>query len=266
MKKKKYNKISLIIFIATLVFLFLGFIFAPNDPRKVDMQNQFAAPNSQYPFGTDDMGRCIFSRVLEGGYVTIGITILSALLVSLFGTLIGLLIVRNKDRGSFFIDSLLNAVTAIPPITYLIIFIGIWGNSIPTMIIALTASLILRMIKLVKSLAEVELSKAYIMCAISSGANRFRILFWHILPNIKSDILHFLCVSSAEMIMSISGFSFIGLTLGEDVIDWGSMISSARTYMTTNPGLIYYPVFFVFLSTLAFTQIGRSIKREEQYD
>lgn len=69
-------------------------------------------------------------------------------------------------------SSLLDAVTAIPPLAYLIIFVGIWGNSIPTMLVALTVSLILRMIKLVKTQTELELDKAYVLCAVSSGASR----------------------------------------------------------------------------------------------
>ena len=62
-----------------------------------------------------------------------------------------------------------------PPLAYLIIFVGIWGNSIPTMLVALTVSLILRMIKLVKTQTELELDKAYVLCAVSSGASRSRI-------------------------------------------------------------------------------------------
>lgn len=128
---------------------------------------------------------------------------------------------RPGRRRNILAESILNAVTAIPPVAYLIIFIGIWGNSIPTMLVALTASLVLRMIKLVKTLIEGEYDKAYIMCAIACGASKMRIMLVHILPNIIRDVVQFICLSCAEMIIAISGFSFIGLSLGDDVIDWG---------------------------------------------
>lgn len=86
---------------------------------------------------------------------------------------------ENHVLKSLAFSSLLDAVTAIPPLAYLIIFVGIWGNSIPTMLVALTVSLILRMIKLVKTQTELELDKAYVLCAVSSGASRSRVLFVH---------------------------------------------------------------------------------------
>lgn len=165
-----------------------------------------------------------------------------------------------------FVHSLFSRPAATECPYYLIIFIGIWGNSIPTMMVSLTASLILRMIKLVKTRTEMEMAKAYIMCAVSSGASRFRILLGHVLPNIGKEIVRFLCLSCAEMIMAISGFSFIGLTLGDDVIDWGSMLSSARSYLGMAPMLLFYPILFIFLSTLSFNILGKKLEKEDRAD
>ena len=179
------------------------------------------------------------------------------------GTLIGLWLGRANAARSLVFSSLLDAVTAIPPLAYLIIFVGIWGNSIPTMLVALTVSLILRMIKLVKTQTEIELDKAYVLCAVSSGASRSRVLFVHILPNIIRPLVHFLCLSCAEMIMNISAFSFIGLTLGDDVIDWGSMLSEGRSMLMTHPSLLFLPILFIFLCTLAFNLLAKQLEGGE---
>lgn len=114
------------------------------------------------------------------------------------------------------------------------------------MLVALTVSLILRMIKLVKTQTEVELGKAYVLCAVSSGASKNRVLFVHILPNIIRSLVHFLCLSCAEMIMNISAFSFIGLTLGDDVIDWGTMLSEGRSMLMVHPSLLFYLFYLSF--------------------
>ena len=111
-----------------------------------------------------------------------------------------------------------------------------------------------------------EMGKAYIMCSVSSGASRFRVLLGHVLPNIGKEIVRFLCLSCAEMIMAISGFSFIGLTLGDDVIDWGSMLSSARGYLGMAPMLQFYPILFIFLSTLSFNILGKKLEKEDRAD
>ena len=164
-------------------------------------------------------------------------------------------------RTGVFSDSLLNAITAIPPLAYLIIMIGIWGNSIPTMIVALTVSLILRMVKLVMTLVEEEYRKAYVRCAFASGANRARILFLHILPVILPQLVQYICLSCSDMILAISGFSFIGLSLGANVIDWGGMLAEARGGFAMRPALLYYPVALIFICSLCFNVLGREVDR-----
>jgi ABC-type dipeptide/oligopeptide/nickel transport system permease subunit len=239
-------------------------MLAPNNPYAMDAAHKFASFSADYPFGTDQYGRCEFSRILYGGQVTLGIVVVGAAIVLLIGTVIGLFLGRMSTGKSLLFNSLLDAVTAIPPLAYLIIFVGIWGNSIPTMLVALTVSLILRMIKLSKTQTEIELGKAYVLCAISSGASKMRILFVHVLPNMIRSLIHFLCLSCAEMIMSISAFSFIGLNLGDDVIDWGSMLQESRTVYSVRSSLLYFPILFIFICTLAFNLIARQMEGGEE--
>ena len=242
---------------------FLGFLMAPHDPEAMDIANKYAAFSPEYPLGTDQFGRCEISRLLYGGRVTLGIVLMGALIVLILGTVIGLVLGYMGTERSLAFSSLLDAVTAIPPLAYLIIFVGVWGNSIPTMLVALTISMILRTIKLVKTQTEIELKKAYVLCAVSSGASRMRILFVHILPNIIRSLVHFLCLSCAEMIMNISAFSFIGLTLGDGVIDWGSMLSEGRKMLTTHPSLLFLPIFCIFICTLSFNLLAKQMEGGE---
>ena len=230
--------------IVILLFFLFGSFFAPHDPTATNIRDKYLPSSAEYTFGTA------------------GIVLVGSAIVILLGILFGILLAKTGRRRNILAESILNAVTAIPPVAYLIIFIGIWGNSIPTMLVALTASLILRMIKLVKTLIEVEYDKAYIMCAIACGASKVRIMLVHILPNIIRDIVQFICLSCAEMIIAISGFSFIGLSLGDDVIDWGVMLSDARALAGTHPQLLLYPILFIFISSLCFNYLGRLLEKE----
>lgn len=259
--KKIRSYLPSIISVSVIILCFSGFLFAPNSPDHVDVTKHFLAPCREYPFGTDAMGRCVFSRILYGGYTTLGIVLFGSSFVLIFGVFLGLFIGHGKAGRNIIFESLLNAVTAIPPVAYLIIFISAWGNSVFTMIIALTVSLVLRMIKLVKTKTEIEYGKAYVLCAIASGASVPRILLIHILPNIIRDALHFICLSGGEMILSISGFSFVGLSLGDNVIDWGAMVSDGRSYIGMAPGLMFYPMFFIFICVLAFNILGRQLEK-----
>ncbi|SHN58801.1 ABC transporter permease [Desulfitobacterium chlororespirans] len=240
----------------------LGYLFMPNDPFHVDLSSRFLAPSAAYPLGTDHLGRCLLSRLLEGGRTTLGIVVAASVIVAVLGTGLGLLAGQIGPDKALFLESVLNAVTALPPVAYLIIFIGAWGNGFLTMIFAVTISLLLRLIKLVKTRTEIEWGKAYVMCAIAAGASKAHLLAIQIAPNVIKDVIRFICLSCADTIMVITGFSFIGLGLGDNVIDWGMMVSEARSFIILRPDLILYPIGTIFACTLSFNVLGRQIEEK----
>ena len=243
-------KAGLILPLLVLCVCAFGFLLAPNDPDLVDLTKKFLSPCSEFPLGTDNLGRCVLSRLLYGGRTTLGIVLVGSVTVSVLGTLAGLLMGGGKNGKNLILEGVLNAVTAIPPIAYLIIFIAAWGNSVFTMVVAVSASLMLRVIKLVQTRTGIEQGKAYVMCAVASGARPRRILFVHILPNLVWDVLHFICLSCADMTLSIVSFSFIGLGMGDNVVDWGSMVSETHHYLLSYPGLTLYPVLMIVVLSL----------------
>ena len=254
-------KVGLILPLLVLCVCAFGFLLAPNDPDLVDLTKKFLSPCSEFPLGTDNLGRCVLSRLLYGGRTTLGIVLVGSVTVSVLGTLAGLLMGGGKNGKNLILEGVLNAVTAIPPIAYLIIFIAAWGNSVFTMVVAVSASLMMRVIKLVQTRTGIEHGKAYVMCAVASGARPRRILFVHILPNLVWDVLHFICLSCADMTLSIVSFSFIGLGMGDNVVDWGSMVSETHHYLLSYPGLTLYPVLMIVVCTMAFHTLGRWIER-----
>ncbi len=209
---------------------------------KSNLLERYADPSAEYPFGTDALGRCILSRILYGGWTTLGIVLGGSLIVFLIGTVIGMVTSRAVMKENALIDGLL-----FPPIAYLIVFIGAWGSGAKTTLVALTVSYILRYIKLVRTRTDMEMGKAYVMCAIASGASKLRIMLIHIFPNLIAEMIRFLCLSCADMILAITGFSFIGLGLGDNVVDWGSMILDARGALVLHPTMILYPIGAVIL-------------------
>ncbi|MGL5437653.1 MAG: ABC transporter permease [Lachnospiraceae bacterium] len=261
------NKLKQILYtgVPTLVLLYFsfGYRMAPNDPNHVELTNRFAVRSGQYPLGTDNLGRCILSRILYGGKNTLSIILLGAVIVVTLGLVLGLLLGGSHGRKKAFLESLLNAITAIPPIAYLIIFIAVLGNGTATMLIAVVLTLMLRMVKLVKTRTEVEMDKAYVLCAITCGAGRLHILFAEILPNLLWDVLHYILLSGADMVIAIVSFSFIGLGMGDNIIDWGVMIAETHHYIIAHPDLTLYPVVAIVACTLSFNVLGRQIEREK---
>ena len=119
MNAKRFRKrFALLIPTLVIIFFFIGFLFAPNDPMKSNLLARYADPSAEYPFGTDALGRCILSRILYGGWTTLGIVLGGSLIVFLIGTVIGMVTSRAVMKENALIDGLINAVTAIPPIAY----------------------------------------------------------------------------------------------------------------------------------------------------
>ncbi len=247
--------------ILLLAFFALGFLLAPNNPYKVNPANRYGQASDQYPLGTDQLGRCLLSRLLHSGKTTLGIVVAASVPVMAFGLLFGLLIAANDKLSGFFWEQIIAAVTALPPLAYLIVFIAAWGNGIFTMLVAISISLLLRLLKLVKSRANGEMKKSYVLCAIASGASKASLLFYQILPNLIWDAVHFVCLSCADMILAIAGFSFIGLGLGDNIVDWGQMISEGRNSLIAHPTLSLWPALAIVLCTLAFRLLGQALER-----
>lgn len=256
------NLVTVLFPILVLSFFTFGFLIAPHNPDYVDMSIRFLPPSKAYPLGTDDLGRCVFSRILYGGRTTLGIILVGSVLIITLGLVLGLPMGSSKGRGKLALESILNAVTAIPPIAYLIIFISVMGNGVSTMLIAVVLSSFLRMVKLVKTRTEVELGKAYILSAITSGAGKAHILFVDVLPNLLWDVLHYILLSAADMVITIVSFSFLGLGMGDTIIDWGVMIAELHQFVIAHPGLTFYPVIAIVVCALSFNVLGRKLEQE----
>lgn len=254
--------ITVLIPVLILGFFTFGFLFAPNNPEYVDMSSRFLSPCWQYPLGTDNLGRCVFSRILYGGKTTLNIILFGSIIIIFLGIVLGLPMGNSKGKIKLILESLLNAVTAVPPMAYLIILIAVMGNGITTMLVAVVLSVFLRMVKLVKTRTEVELGKAYVLSAITSGAGNLHILFVDILPNIIWDVLHYILLSAADMVIAIVSFSFIGLGMGDNIIDWGVMIAELHHFIIAHPKLTVYPVIAIVLCAVSFNILGRTIERE----
>lgn len=258
--RRIFKNMDIIIPVIILVFFAFAYLLAPNNPSRVNMSLKYAAPSRGYPLGCDDLGRCVLSRVLCGGRTTLAIVLLGSAIVLLAATPIGMFMGRNRG-GGLIGNTVLNAVTAIPALAFMIVFVGALGNGVATVMLAVTLSLFMRTIRLAKTETEVELGKAYVDCAIASGASTFNLLFVHILPNILPGVLRYILLACTELIMCIVGFSFIGIGLGDNILDWGGMVSDARAVMLVRPDLIVYPVIAIFLVAISFNVLAQAIEK-----
>lgn len=253
-----------IITLITLIIIPIVFDhLIPNSPFTVDTSKKFMEISSKYLLGTDNLGRCELSRLLFAGKITVGLVVMASFIIGIIGTILGLLLSINDILFKTILLSIMDSITAIPTIVYLVIIVGILDNRVVTVIIALVLSIVLRLTKFVMVLSQEEQQKAYCICAKCLGASNYRIVFIHILPNIIYRVLSYLSLSCAEMIMMISGFSFIGINLGDTKIDWGFMLNEGRKYFNIMPSLTIYPMILIILYSFVFNTLSNVIKEKK---
>lgn len=256
-KQAMFGLVIIVLVIGTTVF---GPMIAPNHPSELHMEDKFSPPNATYPLGTDQMGRCICSRLIYGARYSIGIAIPIMLLLISIGTVLGMI---GGYFGGIF-DRVLNVVSnifmAFPPLVVVLALVGMYGQGISNLMIAIVLSMWVWFAKVVRSCVLIEKNKDYIISAKIAGANKAQILFSHILPNIITTLLVYFSTNVASVILMISGYSFLGLGFEKGVPEWGAMLNDAKLYIYSQPSLVIYPGLCIILTAIGFNMFGEAIR------
>jgi peptide/nickel transport system permease protein len=231
-----------LLLVILLASLFAGQL-SPYDPIAQNLRNALQPPSLVHPFGTDNFGRDIFSRVIHAAKLDLQIGILSVLfpwiigvvlggLAGYFGGLIDTLIMRTVDT-----------FTAFPFLIMVIGIIAILGPGLTSMYIALTLAGWSAYARIIRGEILVIKKSEYVLAARSLGYNNARIIFRHVLPNVITPAIIFAMTDIVLVILSTTSLSFLGLGVQPPTPEWGSMIAEGRSYimlawwMVTLPGL-----------------------------
>ena len=160
----------------------IGPFVAPYDPQSIDSP-AFVKPGLEHPFGTDNLGRDVFSRVIYGARISLGIGIVATAIASIGGTLVGVVSAYFGGWVDYVVQRMVEVVMCLPALILLIILAAIWGASIKNVILILGIAAIPIMSRLVRSIVLSEKEQPYIEAARSLGASNMRILFIHVFPS-----------------------------------------------------------------------------------
>lgn len=249
----------IIILIVVTTALFAPFI-APNGPNKIDTAVKFASAGEKYPLGTDQLGRCVLSRLMYGARYSLGIAIPT----------LGILAVISMILGTFtaYIGGLLdrtfsiicNIFMAFPPLVVILSLTGILGQGIRNIIVSVVLSMWVWFVRVIRSYVLIEKGKGYITAAHIAGCSDFKIIITHILPNILPMMIVYFSTSISALILMVSGYSFLGIGINADVPEWGSMLSSAKSFIYSNPKLILYPGLCILFTAAGFNLFGEALR------
>ncbi|CAN7706574.1 ABC transporter permease [Bosea sp. LjRoot9] len=246
-----------------LLMMILIAIFAPLlwtvDPTAISTSRRTRVPSELYWFGTDMLGRDIYSRVTYGARVSLLVGFSVAFLASVIGLAVGLFagFVRWADG---IVMRIIDGMMSIPPILLAIALMALTRGSVQNVIIAITIAEIPRVARLVRSVVLSLREQPYVEAAISQGARVPRIIFRHILPNTIAPMMvqaTYIC-ASAMIVEAI--LSFIGAGVPPSTPSWGNIMAEGRALWQVRPHIIFFPALFLSITVLAVNLLGDGLR------
>lgn len=242
----------------------LGFFWTPYSPTAMSAAERFNAPSLRHLFGTDNFGRDIFSRVMQG----MGTTILISALVVLFSSAIGILLGALTGYFGGIVDEVVmrftDAVNGFPSILLALVVISIMGSGRQNLILSLGIVFVPSYVRIVRS-EYLRLRDAdYIKRARLMGVGRLRILFVHILPNILPVFWVSVMIGLNNAILAESGMSYLGIGVQPPDASLGNMLSDAQGYLQSAPWYALAPGLSIVWLVLGFSLFSEGIRRRSE--
>jgi len=249
--------------VVVLAFILLALaapLVAPYDPIATDWGALRAAPSAAHLFGTDDLGRDNFSRVIWGTRISMQAGVLSILIAMLIGVPLGLC--SGYYRGP--IDQLIMRVTdawlAFPFLILAIGLMAILGASLTNATLAIGLGATPTFIRLTRGVVMSAREEDYVLGAQAIGASDLRIMAFYLLPNIFSPILVQATVSIPTAIIAEAILSFLGLGVQPPQPSWGTMLNTAQQFLETAPWMAWWPGMAIFILALSFNLAGDGLR------
>jgi len=244
------------------LLLFIA-IFAPFlytiDPNALSVIDRLQPPSSKFWFGTDSLGRDIYSRVLYGARVSLFIGFSVSVLATFIGGVIGLLAGSNR-YVDMIVMRVVDGFMSIPPILLAIALVALWGTNVQNIIIALTIADAPRVVRLMRSVVLGAREEPYVEAAITSGTRYYKVLFRHILPNTFAPVLVQATYIFASAMIAEASLSFIGAGVPPDIPAWGGLMSEARVLWQLHPSIVFIPAAFLSVAVLSVNMIGDGLR------
>lgn len=250
-----------LIFIAFLTFVAIfGKWLMPFDPNYSDMTQSFLKPGGAHWFGTDQLGRDIFSRIIDGTHISLTVG-LSAVAISLtIGTILGAIAGYRGGKADNTIMRFMDMMLAIPSILLAIAFMAALGKGIDKAVIAIGLVSIPEYARIVRGCILSVKENDYVQAAKVVGNKDVRIVFKHIMPNILSSIVVRATLGISTAVLDTAALGFLGLGVQPPYAEWGDMLGRARSFIFSAPYTLIYPGIAITITVLAFNLLGDGLR------
>ena len=243
-----------------LVLLIIGPWIAPQDPNLTATADKLQGPSAAHWFGTDDLGRDVFSRILTGGLTTVGLSALALGISILIGVPLGLLSGYLGGRTDWALMRAVDIFLALPEYIVAMIIAGLMGQGFGNLLLAILIIKWVGYTRLARSVVMQEKAKDYLMVSTISGASTLSIMRRHLLPHIVGPVMALATVDIGKVILLVASLSYLGLGVQLPSAEWGAMLNEAQMFFTQAPHLMVAPGLAIFLVVCAANWLGDQLQ------
>ncbi len=261
----KRSKAAVAGIILILIFIFMA-VFAPiiadynNDALKMDVHVRLQSPNIHHWFGTDELGRDIFARIVYGTRISLFVGVISVSIALTFGGFLGAIAGYYGGKIDNIIMRILDVLLAIPAVLLAITIVAALGASLLNLMIAVGIANIPGFARIVRASVMSVRDKEFIEAARAIGARDHLIILKHVIPNAMAPIIVYATLKVATAIMATASLSFLGLGVQPPTPEWGSMLAGGRSYIRDHMYIVLYPGMAIVLAVLSLNLIGDGLR------
>ena len=260
LKKRQGAMFGLCVIVALIVLALTASLVSPYDPVQQSYSTVRKPPSLQHWFGTDELGRDLFARIIYGTRASLAAGVISVGIAMLLGIPLGLVAGYCGGLIDALISRFTDAMLACPFLILAIALAAFLGPSLTNAMIAIGVTAMPVFIRLTRGQVMGIAVETYVEAARAIGNPPWRIVIRHILPNVMPQLLVQITLTIASAIIAEASLSFLGLGQQPPAPSWGSMLNSAQRFLTNAPWMAVWPGLSIFLSVLAFNLLGDGLR------
>ena len=238
----------------------IGPLLVRRDPTAIDPLNSLRAPSLSFPFGTDNLGRDILSRVLAGARVSISLALITGAAIVILGVVIGAVAGYFGGLVDAVAMRVVDVLLAFPTLVLALAIAGALGTGYRTLVVALVVTWWPSYARLVRGGVLAEREREYVDAARGIGARPRRLVFRHILPNTLPPVIVLLSFDLGFIILAIAALGYLGVGVAPPTPEWGTMVSDGREYVFSAPQMIVFPGLAIAFSVVGFNLLGEGLR------
>lgn len=260
LRRNKAAMLGLVIFLVGVLIAVFAPLIMTHDYAAMDVAARLQGPSAEHFFGTDELGRDLFSRVIYGSRYSLAIGVCAILLAAVIGVILGVIAGYFGGWVDNLIMRFLDVIQSIPALLLVIVIAAVLGTGFAMTVLALSVSYIPAIARLLRaSILEVR-EQEYIEAAHSINCSKLQIIIQHILSNSFAPVIVNLTMGVAGCITASATLSFIGLGVRPPEPEWGALLTGGREFMRTCPYMVIFPGIAIMITVLALNLFGDGLR------